>query len=167
MLRRDKAELTSRLQEAEAEKEQLQKQIRFLSGVRPEVKFERLYRLQSIKITRYTNFYDKDKDGKKEKLIVYVKPIDKDGDVIKAMGEMDVQLWDLNREGSEALLGEWHVGAQELKKEWFATLLTINYRLTFEVAGVVERFDEPMTVRVTFTDYLTGRMFKDQKVIEP
>ena len=50
---------------------------------------------------------------------------------------------------------------------WFATLITINYRLVFDVPETVENLDVPLTVKVTFTDYLTGKIFKAQKVIKP
>jgi hypothetical protein len=166
-LRQEKAELTRRLEQAETETGQLEKQIQVLSGLPRQVSPENIYNLESIRITRYTNFYDKDKDGKKEKLIVYIKPIDDHGDIIKAAGAVDVQLWDLNKESGEALLGKWNVKPEELKKLWFATLLTINYRLTFDIADKVDKFDKPLTVKVVFTDYLSGRVFEEQKVIKP
>jgi len=81
-------------------------------------------------------------------------------------GAVDVQLWDLNKTDSEALLDEWRVEPEELKKLWFATMITINYRLTFDVADKIESMEEPLTVKVTFTDYLTGKVFKEQKVIK-
>jgi hypothetical protein len=166
-LRQEKAELTRRLEQAETETGRLEKQIQVLSGLPRQVRPENIYNLKSIRITRYTNFYDKDKDGKKEKLIVYVKPMDEHGDIIKAAGAVDVQLWDLNKESGEAILGKWHVKPEELKKLWFATLLTINYRLTFDITDKVDKFDEPLTVKVAFTDYLSGRVFEEQKVIKP
>jgi len=167
-LKQEKTELTRQIERSENENEQLQKQILVLSGLPEEAKAENLYRLQRIKITRYTNFYDKDKDGEKEKLIVYIQPLDEEGDIVKATGAVDVQLWDLNSsEANQALLGQWHVTPDQLKKLWFATLITINYRLTFDVAGKVNDFDQPLTVKVTFTDYLTGRVFKEQRVIKP
>ncbi|GAH67953.1 unnamed protein product, partial [marine sediment metagenome] len=55
----------------------------------------------------------------------------------------------------------------ELKKLWFATLITINYRLTFDVADKITGDEEALTVKVTFTDYLTGKVFTEQKVIKP
>jgi len=167
LLEQQNTQLTRQIEQSGTEKEQLQKQIQVLSGLKPQLKPEDIYNLQKVRITRYTNLYDKDKDGKKEKLIVYIKPIDADGDVIKASGEADVQLWDLNKPEGQALLGQWTVKPDELKKLWFATLLTINYRLTFDVADKVDKFDEPLTVKVTFTDYLSGRVFKEQRVIEP
>jgi len=166
ILRREKRQLQNQLEQSKSQNQQLKKQVQVISGL-PEDKFESLYELKKIKLTRYTNLYDKDKDGRKEKLIVYIQPIDTENDKIKAGGAVDVQLWDLNKKGDEALLGEWHVGPDELKKLWFDTFLFINYRLAFDVADIVENSDEPLTVKVTFTDYLSGKVFKEQKVIKP
>lgn len=166
-LTQEKMELTHRIEQSEAENEQLKKQIQVLSGLPPQVKPEKLYDLQRVKITGYTNLYDQDKDGKEEKLIVYLQPIDEDGDIIKAAGAVDVQLWDLDKDDGQAMLGQWHVEPNQLKKLWFATIITINYRLTFDVADKIGTFEEPLTVKVTFTDYLTGKVFKEQKVIKP
>jgi len=169
-----KAELTEQIEtlkdEAEQckdENKQLKKRIQVLSGLPEQVRPKNVYDLKKIKITKYTNLYDKDEDGKKEKLIVYIQPIDRDGDVIKAAGAVDVQLWDLNREDGQAMLGQWHVEPDELRELWFATLITINYRLVFDVAGKVDEYKEPLTVKVTFTDYLSGKVFKEQAIIKP
>lgn len=167
LLKQEKKQLAHQVEQSETENEQLKKQIQVLSDLQPQVEPEDIYNLQRIKISRYTNFYDKDKDGKKEKLIVYIQPIDANGDVIKAAGTVDVQLWDLNKAEDEALLGQWHITADELHERWFATILIINYRLTFDITGIVDKFDEPLTVKVTFTDYLSGKVFKEQRVIKP
>jgi hypothetical protein len=167
LLKQENTQLAHQVELSETENEQLKKQIQVLSGLQPQVEPEDIYNLQRVKITRYTNFYDKDKDGRKEKLIVYIQPMDADGDIIKAAGSVDVQLWDLNRTDGEVLLGQWRVEPDELKKLWFATILIINYRLTFDVTGIVDKLDEPLTVRVAFTDYLSGKVFKEQKVIKP
>jgi cell division protein FtsB len=166
-LTEQKTQLENQLEQTRAENKQLKKQMHVLSGLPEQVKGENLYRLEKIEIGRYTGFFDKDKDGEKEKLIVYIQPIDEEGDIVKAGGTVDVQLWDLNKEEGQALLGQWHVEPGELKKLWFATLITINYRLTFDIADKVKSFDEPLTVKVTFTDYLSGKVFKEQKVIKP
>jgi hypothetical protein len=166
-LREQKKQLENQLEQSRAENKQLTKQMHVLSGLPEEVKGENLYRLHKIKIGKYTGLFDKDDDGTKEKLIVYIQPIDEEGDIIKATGAVDVQLWDLDSsETNQALLGEWHVEPGELKKLWFATLV-INYRLTFDIADKVKSFDEPLTVKVAFTDYLSGKVFKEQQVIKP
>jgi len=168
-LKQEKTQLTRQIEESKSETEQLKEHIQVLSALPPEAKLENLDRLQIIRITGYTNLYDKDKDkdGRKEKLIVYIQPIDRDGDIIKAAGAVDVQLWDLNKDNGQALLGQWHIEPNELKKLWSAGFLTTSYRLTFDVADKIDEYEEPLTVKITFTDYLTGKVFTEQKVIKP
>jgi hypothetical protein len=64
------------------------------------------------------------------------------------------------------MLGQWKVEPDELKKLWFETLVSIYYRLTFDAVDIVDNLKEPPTVKVTFTDYLTGKVFTEQKVIK-
>lgn len=166
-LTQEKTQLQEQVEQSKSENEQLQKQVQVLSGLPQEVKLENLSSLKTVQIGRYTNLFDKDKDGRIESLIVYIQPLDEEGDKAKWPGAVDVQLWDLNSpQASQALLGEWHVTPAELKKLWFSGLST-NYRLTFDITEVIETYREPLTVKVTFTDYLTGKVFKEQKAIEP
>ncbi|UCG48106.1 MAG: hypothetical protein JSU94_21845 [Phycisphaerales bacterium] len=167
MLTAEKADLQNRLLKATEENEQLKKRVEALAALPEGVKGENLYRIENIKISGYTDFYDKDKDGIKETLIVYIKPIDDRGDTLKAPGAVDVQLWNLNKEPENALIAEWRIEPAELKELWFATLLASNYRLSFDVAGKVRDFAEPLTVKVAFTDPLTGRVLNKQHMIKP
>ena len=163
----EKAQLQRQIEQSKGENEQLKEQLQTLSGLPADVRLENMYRLERIKLGRLSGFFDKDNDDKRETLIVYVTPYDKDGDGIKATGSMNVQLWDLNKPQDESLLAEWDVPPGQLKKVWFKTVLAVNYRLTFDISDKVESFDEPLTAKVTFTDYLTGKIFKDQRVIKP
>jgi len=161
-------QLESQLEQSKAENEQLKKQIQILSGLPEQLKGENLYSVQNVEIGQYTGFFDKDKDGTKEKLIVYIEPTDEQGDIIKAAANVEVELWDLSKTDGSAQLAKWPVvKPDELKKLWFASMLKVNYRLTFDITDKVTSFDEPLTVKVTFTDYLSGKVFKKQKVINP
>ena len=161
-------QLESQLEQSTAENEQLKKQIHTLSGLPEQLKGENLYSILNVAVGKYTGFYDKDKDGTKEKLIVYIEPIDEQGDKIKAAADIEVELWDLSKTDGGALLAKWPaVKPDELKNLWFAGVVKDNYRLTFDITDKVESFDEPLTVKVTFTDYLSGKVFKKQKVINP
>lgn len=164
-LSREKVALAKQLDQVNAENRQLKDRIEVLSAL-PKDQIEP-WSLQKIEIGRFTGLYDQDKDGRKEQLIVYIQPIDQDGDTVKSPGAVEVQLWDLNKADSNALLGEWHVGPDQLRKLWLTTLLASNYRLTFDVGGKVSEPKEPLTVKVSFTDYLTGKVFQEQKVIKP
>lgn len=163
----EKTQLREQIEKSESENEQLKEQFQTLSGLPEGVRIENMYNVQRINLGRLSGFFDKDKDGKRETLIVYVTPYDKEGDGIKATGSMNVQLWDLSKPESEALLGEWNVPPDELKQTWFKTILAVNYRLTFDISDKVESFDDPLTAKVSFTDYLSGKVFEDQRVIKP
>jgi len=165
-LTQENTQLTEQVEKLTSQNKELKNQVQVLSGLPENVKLESIDRLESIRIGRYTGFFDKNNDGKKETLIVYIQPIDKQGDIIKEFGSAEVQLWDLNKPENKALLGQWKVGPDEMKKLWFATVVTSNYRLTFNVADIIDNLQEPLTVRVTFTDYPTGKVFTAQKVIE-
>ena len=167
-LRREKKDLARQIEKSNLENKDLKKQIRVLSDLPPGVKPENLYRLQSIKITKYTDFYDKNKDGKKEKLIVYIQPLDEDGDIIKAVGAVDVRLQDPNENKDQAPLGQWHVEPSQLKKLWFAGFISTNYKLTFDVADKIDKLESVsggLKVNVSFTDYLAGKVFEEEKLI--
>jgi hypothetical protein len=97
---------------------------------------------------------------------VYIQPIDKDGDLVKWPGAAGVELWDLGKEPGQALLGRWQVEGEQMNELWFSVLAT-NYRLTFDLAEKISEYKEPLTVKVTFTDHLSGRVFKEQKTIKP
>jgi len=165
-LEQENTQLQDQVEKCTSDNKDLKDRIQVLSGLPEDVRLENLNRLENIKIGRHTGFFDKDDDGRKEKLIVYVLPSDAQGDAIKATGTVEVQLWDLNRTNNQALLGQWKVEPDKLKKLWFETLISIYYRLTFDVAGIVGNLEEPLTVRVTFTDYLTGKVFHEQKEIK-
>ena len=157
-------QLQKQIDETKARNEQLEKQLRVLSGLK--VAPNEIYDLQQVKIGRYTNLYDKNKDGKKEKLIVYVQPVDKYDDAIKAAGNIEVELWNLNNKDGQAQIGQWRIEPQELKKLWFSGMIGANYRLMFDMSDKMNMLQSPLTVKIVFTDYLTGKVFTQQKTIE-
>jgi outer membrane murein-binding lipoprotein Lpp len=169
-LTQEKTQIERQIEQSEAENKQLKEQVQVLATLPKKGRLDMLNRLVSVKVGSYTGFYDKNHDGIKEKLIVYIQPVDQQGDKIKAAGDVDVQLWDLSKTEGGALLGRWHVSWQQLKKLWFDTLMTTNYRLMFDTPKQIDPemlAHDSMTVKITFTDYLSGRTFTDQKAIKP
>ncbi len=165
-LEREKAHLIGQLEQAQTELEQMKNQTKALA-VLPPGRQKDFYSLSAVTIGRFTGFYDKNEDGKRDKLVVYVQPIDQAGDAIKAAGTVGVQLWNLNDTAGQVLLGQWQVQSEELFKLWFNTLASTAYRLTFDVALTPELLAQSLTVKATFTDALTGQVFIDQYVIQP
>ncbi len=137
-----------------------------LSALGPDVRLEVLGRLESIEISGRSGLYDKDKDGTKETLVVYVRTIDDAGDAIKAVGSVEVQLWDLEAQDN-ARLAQWQIKPEELKRLWSSTVMTSYFRLTFDVSELLRDNEKELTVKVTFTDYITGNILRKQRVIQP
>ena len=165
-LSEEKAELIKQINNINSENKELAKQNQTLSELPENVKGENLYQLASVDINRFSGFSDENEDGEKDTLVVYIQPIDENGDKFKAPGAVEVELWNLNNSEDQALLHRWSVGFEDLKKKWVA-LLVINYRLAFDITQIVENFDEPLNLKIKFTDYLSGKIFYDQKVIQP
>ncbi len=163
---REKTELMRDLQQCRAENEQLTGQIKTLSAV-PQSQRINPYTLTHITITKYSNFYDKNNDGKREKFIVYFTPIDPEGDAFKAAGTVNVQLWNLDNLNGQALIQQWQVEPNDLRTMWFDTLVSASYRLVFDTPKDLDILADPLTVKVTFTDYLTGEVFRAQRAIDP
>ena len=165
-LQPQKPDLEAQIAQLQAGNEQLQNQIKHLLDLGPEATLEYLVNVEKIVITGRSGLYDKDKDGKKEKLIVYVRPIDSEDDTIKAPGTVHVRVLDLDREPEQMLLKERVFGPGELKKLWVGSFLTGYYRLILNVDDKVVD-EKELTVKADFTDYLTGRVHTAQKVILP
>jgi len=166
-LKREVTELKLYARGLEDQKQQLSDQVNTLSALGQAVEPSVLGELKKIVIAKRTGFFDKDEDGVKEKLIVYLRPIDEKNDAVKAPGSAHVQLWNLNLDEHNAMLSEWTVGAEELKVLWSQTMMTNYYRLTFDVAERLGNSQDELTVKVAFTDYIRGKTLKEQKVIKP
>jgi len=146
-----KTDLQNQLEQIKAENDRLKKQAESLSTLPPDKRADAIYHIKAVKIGRFTNFYDDDKTltaAGKKKLVVYVEPIDETGDAVKAGGTVEVQLWDLNKKENEARLAQWRVEPNEIKKLWLGGMLSSGYRLSFDAAGIVDKFDKPLTVKV-------------------
>jgi hypothetical protein len=137
-----------------------------LSELPEPLRGKRLHLLESVRLGKYTGLYDQDDDGTAEKLIVYIRPRDRQGDIVKALGTVLIELWLLDGKADEARVGQWEVGPAELAEQWFATLVTINYRLRFDLPDVVRGKPHPLTVKMTFTDHLSGQTFTQQMPVE-
>jgi outer membrane murein-binding lipoprotein Lpp len=162
----ENAKLKNNIEQLTSENEQLKKQNSILQSLPDNAKGVNLYKLENVKLNSYSGLFDENNDGKLDTLIVRLQPIDNFGDITKVSASVEVELWNLNKPENQALIGKWNVGTDELKKKWVSMLMT-NYRLSFDISGKIDKLTEPLTLKVTFTDYLSGRVFNVQKVIEP
>ncbi len=156
-----------KMEHCQAENKVLKARVETLCDIGPDKRIEAFAELERIEISRRTGIFDKDEDGKAESLIVYIKPIDTTGDSFKAPGHINVQLWNLDAPAEKAKLAEWDTEPVPLKKLWVGTFMAYYYRLVFDISAFAMDIDKELTIKVVFTDYVTGRVFSEQKVIAP
>ncbi len=104
-----------------------------------------------------------DYDGKAgdDGVTVYLKPLDKVGDVIKAAGDIAIQLYDLANPPGRNFLGEYRFPAEGIGRYWHGKLMTHHYTLKCPWQQGPPVHSE-ITIRATFVDYLTKRVMSAQ-----
>ncbi len=160
-------DMQARIARLEEENELLRREIRELAEIDSDKRLELLGQVEHVKIGKRSGLYDKDRDGKKEKLIVYIEPFDKNGDLVKMPGVVEVRLFDLAQEAGGQQLGRWRVEPEELGESWASSFMINYYRLTFDISGIQISPDSQLTVSVRFTEYTTGKILTDQQEIHP
>jgi hypothetical protein len=165
-LGREKTELKAQVEGLEQENKTLTEQVETLSAVDKYLREEAISTLERIVISKRTKLFDKDEDGIFETLVVIIVPFDDAGDKVKAAGEVEVQLWDLDVLPDDARLAKWTVEAEEMKTRWMGMMLTDYYRLEFDVAGLIKEDAKELTVKVVFTEYIKGKIFRARHVVK-
>lgn len=166
-LQSQKNELETRSEKLETENRQLIEQCHALDSIDRDIRLSALDRLDRIEIGKYSGLTDENKDGRYDTLTVHLEPIDQTEDIIKAPGQVKVSLWHLDPSAKEYLLDEWTVTAEQLKTLWGHSLFSRYYRLQFPLPEKVRGITADLTVKVTFTDYFTGKTVTAQKAIGP
>lgn len=165
-LSEENSKLTVQVEQLKRDNVTLTEQVETLAAIEPDVRIAAMTVPESIRIARHTGFYDKTSDGKPDSLIVHLEPFDANQDAVKAAGRVEVELWNLAASSEQARLGLWQVNADELKGLWGRGLTGSYYRLTFPLEDILKGDEKELTVRVRFTDYVTGRILTDQRVVK-
>ena len=152
------------IQALESENTQLTEQVNTLSTLDAAARLEALDTLDKIRIGKRTGFYDKDDNSTNETLVVYLEPLDMAQDFVKAIGAVKIQLWDLDAAANEAKPAEWTLEPADLHPTWGGTIFAGYYRIKLPLENFSDQ-KKDYTVKVTFTDYLSGKVLTDQKVI--
>lgn len=125
---------------------------------------KRIFHPEKIVIGDLSGGYDRDEQPGDDGVVVYVKPVDQTGDVIKAAGDIRIQLYDLAEAPARSLVGEYDIPIEESRKLWYGKLWTSHYTIYCPWTGATPAHSE-ITVRVTFIDYLTKRVMTAQKPV--
>jgi hypothetical protein len=163
----DRAEvkqLRSDLVQAQQKNNQLTEQITFLRGISQD-RWSHLVRVAKIQFGRFTRSDDADDNGVDDVVIVYLQLVDKQGDKIKAAGEVFFELWDL-ADSDGPMFRRWDFGLEQLPDYWLGGVMANHYKflLTWPAEKLLQHSN--LTLKCRFTDALSGEVFETQKMIE-
>jgi hypothetical protein len=130
----------------------------------PQDRLDELFTVAGIKLGRLTGGFDADPQAAGDESIrVHLVPFDSVGDDLKAAGSVVVEAFDLSSDA--ARVGRWSFDLASTRSAWNSSGLLYEYVLDCPLAGVVVPKSAELTLRVTFTDALTGRSFSAQQLV--
>lgn len=122
-----------------------------------------LFTSHGISFGRLTGGLDRDRDTPgDEALRVVITPTDQDGQNLKAAGSFVIEAFDLER-GSDVRIGRWEIDQPTARQRWHGSGMIYAY--VFELPWQQPPTNAELTVKISFTDALTGRTHKAQKVV--
>lgn len=142
---------------------ELQARVAAAAGLN-EKRLEYLFVPERLVLDTLTGGLDEDGLPGDEAVVVYVKPIDRYGDTIKAAGELRVQLFDLAAPPEQSLVGEMRVPVEKAAEYWYGRFLTSHYTLKCPWISGFPAHSE-ITVRVTFVNLFPPRVLTAQTVV--
>jgi len=154
-LRRENRELKDKIADQE---EQIDTLLELGEG-----RVEELFHVQRIALGRHSGAVDLDGDDEHDAIRVYLRPIDRDGSVVKAAGSVTIQMFDLANAPNENLIARYEWTPREISKKFSGGFMGQHFTFDCPVDKRSLQRDE-ITIRVGFTDYLTGKTFTAQEV---
>lgn len=165
-LRREISELKTTLKQKDdqlvaqkAALDQVNEQLRVARSI-SEDDLKKVFYPETLVIDKLTGGGNYDGQPGDDGVTVYLRPLDKDGDVIKVAGDVRIQLYDLAAPGGQ-LIGEYFVPVDQIGKLWSGKLWTGHYTIKCPWPKEPPKHTE-ITVRATFVDYLTKRVVSAQ-----
>lgn len=141
---------------------ELNKQLLQARAFKPE-DLEKIFFPEKLVIDSLTGGENYDGKPGDDGITVYLRPVDKDGDVIKVAGDIRIELFDLSKP-SDNLIGRYDIPVDAVRKLWYGKLGTSHYTVKCPwLHGPPENTE--ITVRATFRDYLTQRVLTAQMVV--
>jgi hypothetical protein len=119
-----------------------------------------------IELERLSGGYDVDGEPGDDGLVLFVQPIDRDGDVVKAAGSIKVTLLDLANPPDQYLLGEYDFDVPTTRRLWEGRLWTNHFAVHCPWYKGKPPAHDMITARVEFLVLLTKQKLETQAVFK-
>jgi len=111
-----------------------------------------------IELANRSGGYDTDGQTGDDGLVLYVRPIDRDGHAIKAAGSIKATVLDPLCPPNRNVVAEYNFDVPTTRKMWYGRLMTQHFTVRCPwPTGQIPIHDE-LIAHVVFTDLLTGRV---------
>jgi hypothetical protein len=128
-------------------------------------RLDKLFTVHDIQLGSYTGGVDLDNKPGDDGVKVYLEPLDQQGSVIKAAGDVKIQLFDLAEKPPGNLIGEYEWPVDRIGQCWYSGMLSYYYAFVCPWMHGAPQHRE-IVLRVQFTDYLTGNIFVKQQIVK-
>jgi len=162
--------LENELTEQQQSIQNLQSQLAQIQGLSRKERLEQLVTPVRIELEGLSGTYDTDGRAGDDGLLLFVRPIDSDGHVIKAAGTLRVNILDPLNPPNRNVVAEYYFDVPKTRELWYGRLWTNHFTIRCPwPTGQIPMHDE-LTTHVTFVDLLTGKTLTTQqsfKIIRP
>ncbi|HOA74908.1 MAG TPA: hypothetical protein PL151_15180 [Phycisphaerae bacterium] len=143
----------------------LQRQLANMRGMDPDV-LDQLVTPVKIKLASQSGGYDQDGKPGDDGIVLYVQPLDKEGDVIKAAGSFVVNLLNLSDASNPRVIATYEFDVPTTLDLWYGRFMTNHFTLRCPWPPSGPPDTDEVTARVEFTVLLTGRVLIAQERFE-
>jgi hypothetical protein len=149
--------LRDELASARAETDQLRRELVALGKEGSQEASEPLSRVAGIQFnSMMTGGRDADDAPGHDVITAVLAPHDKDGDLVKLAGELQIEVLDLTRPADKQRIGQWKYSAEEARALWHSGFLASGYQLDLPVGAVPKDGEVILHGRLVTPD---GRQF--------
>lgn len=159
---RQVADCRQELDDRQREIDRLHRQIADLQQIAPE-RMALLFPVVRVELGTGTAGENDGANTGDDGIRIHLRPIDREGSAIKATGRLTVQVYDLAADPNDNLVCERTWQPAELAGKWSTALFGGHYAL--KLPWKAPPAHEELTVRAEFLEYLTGKRFTTQKVV--
>lgn len=138
---------------------ELRQQVANLQGFTPD-RPAALFAPTHIEIVKRSGGADYDGLPGDDGITIYLRPIDADGDPVKAPGKITVEILDPSTPGSPKIVSVHRFERPEaLRRLWYSRFNTSHYTLKCDFpSGYQPPASRRLSVNVSFVDFLTGNV---------
>lgn len=165
-LTQETAQLEQELLARDGRIAQLRQQVENLQELGPD-RLKAMFVVDRIELASLTGGADYDGLPGDDGVTVYLRPLDADGHVLKAAGEIIIELLDTNLPGTPRSLGQYVCNdPAELRRLWHGRFLTDHYTIRCPWDPVIgPPTHRQVEVKATFNDFLTGKRLTTIKTV--